>query len=97
MKVVLTLGSHGFLYRDADQEVRQGIYQVQAVDTTAAGDTFTGYFLALIAEGRPVAEALAMASKASALAVSAMGAAASIPDRKTVESADLKELPWEVD
>ena len=97
MKIVLTLGSHGVYYRDADQVEKQGICQVKAVDTTAAGDTFTGYFLALIMEGKPVAEALSMATRASALAVSKMGAAASIPLRAEVERADLIQQPWEVD
>lgn len=97
MKIVLTLGSHGVYYRDAEVVEKQGICRVKAVDTTAAGDTFTGYFLALVMEGRPVAEALSMATRASALAVSRMGAAASIPLRTEVEHAELNQQPWEVD
>ncbi len=97
MKIVLTLGSHGVMYRDKEQTVKQGIYQVTPVDTTAAGDTFTGYFLALTAEGRPVAEALSTASRAAAMAVCKMGAAASIPTREEVDRAELTQLDWEVD
>lgn len=59
---------------------------MKAIDTTAAGDTFTGYFIAsVLVEGRPVPEGLDFAAKAAAIAVSAEGAAASIPLRKEVE------------
>lgn len=83
-RVMLTLGGDGCVYADGSQTVRQGIFPVQAVDTTAAGDTFTGYFLAWLAEERPVAEALRAASAAAALAVSRPGAAPSIPTRQEV-------------
>jgi ribokinase len=49
------------------------------VDTTAAGDTFTGYFIASILQEKPVPEALKLAAKASAIAVSREGAVPSIP------------------
>ena len=57
---------------------------VKAVDTTAAGDTFTGYLLADLMSGEPIAHALDFAAKASALAVSRRGAAPSIPMREEV-------------
>ncbi len=85
-RVVLTLGSAGSVYFDTKETVRQGIYKVKAVDTTAAGDTFTGYFLAGITEGKPVKEALDMAAKASSITVTRPGAAPSIPLRSEVES-----------
>ena len=44
-KVVLTLGGEGSVYQYKEEQYRQGIYKVKAVDTTAAGDTFTGYFI----------------------------------------------------
>lgn len=87
-KVVLTLGSQGSIYQDQQQQVRQGIYPVKAVDTTGAGDTFTGYFIASLIEGLTVKAGLEMAAKASALAVSRQGAAPSIPTRSEVISAD---------
>lgn len=83
-RVVLTLGGAGSVYEDGRQTLRQAIFPVRAVDTTAAGDTFTGYFLAWLAEGRPVADALRAASAAAALAVSRPGAAPSIPARQEV-------------
>ena len=52
---------------------------MRTVDTTAAGDTFSGYFMAGILRGENPAKALRLASKAAALAVSRRGAAPSIP------------------
>ncbi|NBH83100.1 ribokinase [bacterium C-53] len=90
-KVVLTLGGEGVAYRDKNQTCRQGIFKVKAVDTTAAGDTFTGYFIAGMLEELPVQERLKRCAKASAMAVSKMGAAQSIPTKEEVESAVLDE------
>ncbi|MDD4494383.1 MAG: ribokinase [Eubacteriales bacterium] len=86
--VVLTLGGKGVLYADSQRRERFGVYDVPVVDTTAAGDTFTGYFLAGIAEDLPMREVLRRASLASALAVSRKGASPSIPLLKEVLSAD---------
>lgn len=78
-RLVLTLGGDGSLYRAGDTTLRQSVYKVQAVDTTAAGDTFTGYFLAAVAAGECIERALKRAAKAAAIAVSRHGAAVSIP------------------
>lgn len=78
-KFVLTLGEQGSVYIDAETELHQEIFPVQTVDTTAAGDTFTGYFLAALLTGRSVRDALRIASKASSVAVSRPGASSSIP------------------
>lgn len=83
-KVVLTLGGDGSVYQDETGQYRQGIFKVKAVDTTAAGDTFTGYFISSIIDGTPVEEGLKLAAKASAIAVSRPGATASIPLREEV-------------
>ncbi len=50
VKTVLTLGGDGAVYQDGDSICRQAIFPVKAVDTTAAGDTFTGYFITSIIE-----------------------------------------------
>ena len=60
-------------------------FRVKAVDTTAAGDTFTGYYLAGVCKGTGREEALRTACGASALAVTKKGAAASIPAAEEVE------------
>ena len=77
--IVLTVGKDGVLYQYKDERASHGIYDVPVADTTAAGDTFCGYFLACVAKGLPAAEGLRMASLASSLAVSQKGAANSIP------------------
>ena len=78
-KIVLTLGGDGSVYCGDGQRIPQQAYKVQAVDTTAAGDTFTGFFFAAVADGVSPAEALKRASKASSISVTRAGAAASIP------------------
>lgn len=78
-RFVLTLGSHGSVYIDKEQKVEQEIYKVKTVDTTAAGDTFTGYFLAGILGGRSIRDSLDLASRASSITVTGHGAAPSIP------------------
>ena len=85
-EVVLTMGAEGAWYQNGDDLLQQAVYQVEVVDTTAAGDTFTGYFLATQAEGMDVAASLDMAAKASSIAVTRAGAAPSIPYRNELES-----------
>ena len=77
--IVLTLGRDGAWYRDAHQQLHQPAVPVQAVDTTAAGDTFTGYFLQAVLTGQPPAFAMALAAHGAALAVTRPGAGTSIP------------------
>lgn len=84
-RFLITLGTEGAYYRDAAQECRQPAHKARAVDTTAAGDTFTGYFLAGLQEGLPVPEAMSLASRASALCVERPGAADSIPYRHELD------------
>lgn len=85
-KIVLTLGQEGSVYMDQSQTIHQSIYKVNAVDTTAAGDTFTGYFIAEIIRGKSIRLALDTAAKASAIAVTRKGAVPSIPYRTEVET-----------
>ena len=86
-KIVLTLGKDGAVYADAEQKHFQPIFKVTAVDTTAAGDTFSGYFLAGLLDGMPVPEILKMSAKASSIAVTRAGAVPSIPYRSEVMEA----------
>ncbi|MDF7640513.1 ribokinase [Bifidobacterium sp. ESL0784] len=76
---ILTSGSWGSGYAKGTQRVRQRAYRVPVVDTTAAGDTFTGYVLANMVAGEDIATSLDRASRAAAIAVSRKGAAPSIP------------------
>ena len=84
-KVVLTLGEYGSIYKDEKQKIHQPIMKVPVVDTTAAGDTFTGFFIGSIAKGLSPENAMKIAAKASAIAVSRQGAAPSIPELGEVE------------
>ena len=67
--IVLTLGSEGCLFKNSELTLFQPAHKVKAIDTTAAGDTFTGYFLGMVAAGNEILEALQIATKASAIAV----------------------------
>ncbi|UQZ82200.1 Ribokinase [Paenibacillus konkukensis] len=85
--VLLTLGEQGSLYADRRGEiVREPVFKVKAVDTTAAGDTFIGSFLTARLAGQTVRHSLRFASAASAIAVSRAGAQASIPDHAEIEA-----------
>ena len=79
LKVMLTLGSKGCVYCDGEVEKAFPIFKVDAVDTTGAGDTFTGYFVAGIANGYGIERILKLASCAAAISVTREGAAVSIP------------------
>ncbi len=77
--LVLTLGSRGSVYKDKDKQISQSAYKVKAIDTTAAGDTFTGYFLWAVSNEKDIKFALDIASRASSITVSREGASKSIP------------------
>ena len=85
LKVILTLGRDGAYYKDANAVFYQPALAVNAVDTTAAGDTFTGYFLAEITKGSSPKQALLKASSAAALTVSRKGAVSSIPWKNEID------------
>lgn len=87
--IVLTLGSQGSIYADKTQQFPQSVYKVKAVDTTAAGDTFTGFFIGSLVRGLDVKEAMDTASRASAIAVTRPGAAPSIPTWDEVKTTEL--------
>jgi len=78
-KIVLTVGADGSWFADRHGALFQPIFPAEVVDTTAAGDTFLGYFLSSYAESPDPERALRLASRASAITVSRPGAAASIP------------------
>lgn len=88
-RIVLTLGRLGAVYRDQKQTLSHGIYNVPVVDTTGAGDTFCGYFIASILKQSSIEQALNNASVASSLSVSRKGATASIPFLEEVQNANL--------
>ena len=88
-QTVLTLGSKGSVYQGNGRTIEQKAFRVKAVDTTAAGDTFTGYLLAGMARGEDMAKCLEEGAKASAIAVTRPGATTSIPVLAEVQAAEL--------
>jgi len=85
---VLTLGSEGAMCRAGAETFKVEGRKVDAIDTTAAGDTFLGYFLAEAMLGRAMPDALRRANVAAAISVTRPGAAASIPSREEVDAVD---------
>jgi ribokinase len=85
---VLTLGENGVIYRRGSEIFRQSAFPAKVADTTAAGDTFTGYFISCLSRGFSPKKALRTASAASAITVSRMGAADSIPEWNEVLSSE---------
>ena len=85
-QIVLTLGGSGSVYGYQGKTYTQPVYPVKTVDTTAAGDTFTGFFLGSIMGGNGVEQSLATAAKAAAICVSRNGAGVSIPSLQEVET-----------
>ncbi|MBC8264092.1 MAG: ribokinase [Anaerolineales bacterium] len=84
--VILTLGGRGALILDGQQALHIHGYQVEVVDTTAAGDAFVGGFAVALAEGRDLRGAVRFANGAGALTVTRLGAQPSLPTRSEVEA-----------
>jgi len=85
--IIITLGSKGSIYMDqSGSQITFPAFSVDAVDTTAAGDTFIGAFAAKYVTGAELHDCLRYATAASALAVSEPGAQSSIPTGDQVQS-----------
>lgn len=89
LSLLITLGSKGSLaFRVSGGQTecaQQDAFRVQAVDTTAAGDTYTGYFIAGLMEGLTLKKCMERASKAAAVSVTRPGAADSIPRKNEID------------
>ena len=92
---LLTLGVRGAICQTNGQTCTLGSCKVDAVDTTAAGDTFAGFFLAELVNGKTPEDALLTATRASALAVTRHGAAQSVPTMEEVRSCELTPAPFQ--
>ena len=90
VNIVLTLGARGSIFKPVGSDpLYQGIFKVQAIDTTASGDTYTGFLLGSLLQGKNAKEALKIAACAAAVAVTRKGAAPSIPSLQEVLTSDL--------
>ena len=86
--VVITLGSQGALIKEYQEYHFVEAFKVDAVDTTAAGDTFCGTVCVGLSEGKTILDSVKMAARAAALTVTRMGAQTSIPYRSELSSLD---------
>lgn len=89
--VVLTLGAKGAVFQDSARRYKHKGYRVTVADTTAAGDTFTGYFISMLSQNQPIEKCIDEASKAAALAVMRSGAAVSIPHKHEIKTWSYEE------
>jgi ribokinase len=90
--VVITLGSQGALIKEYNEFLFVEAFKVDALDTTAAGDTFCGAFCVGLSEGRSIPDAVKLAARAAAITVTRMGAQASIPYRTELSSLDVEQF-----
>ncbi len=87
--ILVSLGARGVLARSPAGTFRAPAYRVTPVDTTGAGDTFIGFWLAGMARGLSLEAALDLGCRAAAIAVTRMGAMDGIPSLSEVEASDL--------
>ena len=83
--MVVTRGSEGAVYYVEGEMIEQPAFHVDPVDTTGAGDTFLGAFLAHLTTGNEADAALRFASAASAIQITRPGAADAIPELQEIE------------
>lgn len=89
--VIITLGSEGSLIYDGSMIMRVEACKVEAVDTTAAGDTYSGVLASCIAEGKSLIEAVREANVAAAISVTRMGAQPAAPTRAEINEFKTKK------
>jgi len=84
--ILLTLGINGSIFIDCDNFVKVPAYKVKVVDTTAAGDTYIGSFIASLIYNKNILESMKFASAAASLAIMKKGAQVSIPSYEEVKA-----------
>ena len=83
--VIVTLGNNGSLYVSKERMIKVDAYNVEAVDTTGAGDSYCGAFVVALNEGKVIEDAMMFANKASSITVTRKGAISSLPKRSEIE------------
>ena len=82
--ILLTLGERGSIYSNKKKHLKCEAVKVKAIDTTAAGDTFIGYFISYLSKKKEIKDCLLIASKAASICVTKKGGAISIPKNKFI-------------
>ena len=83
--VIVTLGNNGSLYVSKERMIKVDAYNVEAVDTTGAGDSYCGAFVVALNEGKVIEDAMMFANKASSITVTRKGAISALPKRSEIE------------
>lgn len=91
-KVIVTCGSRGVYFHDGRGVVRVPAIEVDAVDTTGAGDTFSGAFTLALSEGKTLEDSIRFGSIAAGLSVRRKGAQTGMPTRKEMDHFIKEEL-----
>ncbi|MGG0718441.1 ribokinase [Robertmurraya massiliosenegalensis] len=89
-KLIITEGEKGVSFYNGKEIIKVPARQTKAVDTTGAGDTFTGAFTVGISEGKTLEECIQFGTYAASIAVTKKGAQAGMPYKQEIESV-LKE------
>lgn len=92
INLIVTLGSKGSIFVNKNEKIKQEGIKVESVDSTGAGDTFTGFFVSYFYQGKNVRDCLKFASLASALSVTKSGASISIPSLCDVKEFERKNV-----
>lgn len=92
INLIVTVGSKGSIFVNKNEKIKQEGIKVQSVDSTGAGDTFTGFFVSYFYQGKNVRDCLKFASLASALSVTKSGASISIPSLCDVKEFERKNV-----
>lgn len=92
INLIVTVGSKGSIFVNKDEKIKQEGIKVESVDSTGAGDTFTGFFVSYFYQGKSVRDCLKFASLASALSVTKSGASISIPSLCDVKEFERKNV-----
>ena len=92
INLIVTVGSKGSIFVNKNEKIKQEGIKVESVDSTGAGDTFTGFFVSYFYQGKNVRDCLKFASLASALSVTKSGDSISIPSLCDVKEFERKNV-----
>ncbi len=92
-QIIITLGSKGVVYNSGERIIHKPVPKVEAVDTTAAGDSFSGALAVALSEGKTIDEAVDFANSVGTLTVMKQGAQSSLPTLEEVLAFTSRQKP----